>query len=34
MRLFGHQTTDVFPVVDKIRIDFDLNRFNGPLLSV
>ena len=33
MNLFGNQTTNVFPVVDEIRVNFDLNRFNAPLLS-
>lgn len=30
MSLFRDQTTNVFPVVDKVRIDFDLNLFNVP----
>lgn len=32
--LFRHQTTNVFPVVDKIRIDRDLNMFNENPLSL
>jgi hypothetical protein len=31
--LLGDQTANVFPVVDEIRVDFDLNLFNGIPLS-
>jgi hypothetical protein len=31
--LLGDQTANMFPIVDEIRIDIDLNLFNGIPLS-